>query len=58
MGDIKMAELVNGIATGLDRGRRSKTVFIDFKQAFDTLEHQILTDMLTYTRVGGTDSRE
>lgn len=47
-----LATLLDEILTGMDNGQITLTVFIDFRKAFDTVDHQILLEKLSAAGIG------
>lgn len=47
-----LAILIDEIAEGIDKGEIAVTVFLDFKKAFDTVDHQVLLWKLNVAGLG------
>ena len=50
---LSLASLVNVMSKSLDEGKITLGVFIDFRKAIDTINHNILCDKLDYYGVKG-----
>ena len=46
------SKFIDDIALGLDRGQCIVAVFLDIKNAFDTIDHKILIGKLKHAGVG------
>ncbi len=50
-------KLVDDITTGIDNRKTAAAIFIDLSKAFDTIDHNILSDKLSAYSVRGIDYR-
>ena len=52
--ELASLELVDRIYNSLDQGKAAISVFLDLSKAFDTLDHAILFQKLSFYGIGGT----
>ena len=52
--ELAALELTDRLTQNLDQGKISITIFLDLSKAFDTLNHEILLNKLSYYGVNGT----
>ena len=50
---LSLINLVNTLLKAIDRGEITLGIFIDFKKAFDTINHSILSEKLEYYGIRG-----
>ena len=50
---LSLINLVNTLLQSIDKGEMTLGIFIDFKKAFDTINHSILSDKLEYYGIRG-----
>ena len=51
-----MIDITNRIQEACDNGQFSCGIYVDFKKAFDTVNHNILLDKLAHYRVRGIEN--
>ena len=46
--DLSLAQLIDFVATGMDKQMHNSMILVDFEKAFDTLDHGVLLEKMKY----------